>query len=304
MEMKLNGIVNKDDNPEDKYELLELIGEGSYGQVYKALDKESGELYGIKIVKTTGEISSLKKEIEILSKCKCEEIIRFYGAYYYENSYWLVMEYCAAGSVIDLIRITKRELNEGQIASIIKETLKGLVYLHNNKEFKMIHRDIKGGNILLDKRGNTKLADFGVSAELVNTQADKDTFIGTPFWMSPELLQGQKYNRSTDIWSLGITCIEIAEGEPPYSHIHPVRAMFAIKQNPPKSLTRPTLWSSDFNSFVSLCLTLDPLLRPTAHHLLTHPFILNAAKTKAILQELVLDSMDQIDHHRKNAINQ
>ena len=134
--------------------------------MYKALDKESGELFGIKIVKTTGEIASLKKEIEILSECNNQHIIQFKSAYFHDNSYWLVMEYCAAGSVIDLIRITKKTLNECQIATIILYVLKALQYLHTQRTYKMIHRDIKAGNILLDHYGNTKLADFGVSAEL------------------------------------------------------------------------------------------------------------------------------------------
>ena len=146
------------------------------------------------------------------------------------------MEYCAAGSVIDLIKITKKRLNEHEIASILFYALKGIEYLHDNKK---IHRDIKAGNILLDHRGNAKLADFGVSAQLIHSNGLKDTFIGTPFWMSPEVISRSKYNKKTDIWSLGITAIELAEGQPPYSHIHPVRAMFVIKNNPPKGLSKP-----------------------------------------------------------------
>ena len=145
------------------------------------------------------------------------------------------MEFCGAGSVIDLIKISK-PLNEQQIATILQSTLKGLEYLHNNKK---IHRDVKAGNILLDDEGNVKLADFGVSTELLHSLADKDTVIGTPFWMSPEVITKSKYNKKTDIWSLGITSIEMAEGEPPYSHIHPFRAMFVIQKNPAKGLTEP-----------------------------------------------------------------
>lgn len=123
------------------------------------------------------------------------------------------------------MRITKKSLNECEISCILLSTLRGLHYLHENRK---IHRDIKAGNILLDHKGNAKLADFGVSAQLLNTLACKDSCIGTPFWMSPEVIKHSKYNQKTDIWSLGITAIELAEGEPPYSHLHPFRAMFAI----------------------------------------------------------------------------
>ena len=129
------------------------------------------------------------------------------------------MEYCAGGSVIDLIKAAGLQ-NEEFIATVIEGTLRGLEYLHGNKK---IHRDVKAGNILLDEYGNVKLADFGVSAELIDTLAHKDTVIGTPFWMSPEVISKSKYNNKTDIWSLGITAIEMAEGQPPYSHIHPFR---------------------------------------------------------------------------------
>lgn len=146
------------------------------------------------------------------------------------------MEYCSAGSVADLIRFTKKTLDEVQIASVCQAILRGLEYLHDNKK---IHRDIKAGNVLLDHKGVAKLADFGVSAQLSNTLSKKDSVIGTPYWMSPEVISRSCYNKKTDIWSLGITAIEMAEGEPPYSNIPPVRAMFTIQRAPAQSLTEP-----------------------------------------------------------------
>jgi len=157
------------------------------------------------------------------------------------------MEYCEAGSVIDLIKAAHRPLTEGELAAVLKDTLRGLAYLHSRK---VIHRDVKAGNILLDGKGMAKLSDFGVSAQLQSTLSSKDTMIGSPFWMSPEIISKSQYNCKTDIWSLGITAIEMAEGHPPFSHIHPYRAMLAIKNNPPAGLTHPQLWSKDFACFV------------------------------------------------------
>jgi serine/threonine kinase 4 len=167
--------------------------------------------------------------------------------------------------------------------------------LHSKK---VIHRDVKAGNILLDHKGNAKLADFGVSAEIVNTHAQRKTFIGSPYWMSPEILSESTYDNKTDIWSLGITAIELAEGNAPYSNIHPLRAMWVIRNNPVKSLKETNKWSEDFHQFIGTCLNSKPNERPTATDLLSHPFITKKAKGKAILSELVLNSMDAIEKFR------
>lgn len=204
------------------------------------------------------------------------------------------MEFCSAGSIADMIKITKRPFDEVQIASATQAVLRGLEYLHENKK---IHRDIKAGNILLDLKGVPKLADFGVSAQLANTCSKKNTVIGTPYWMSPEVISRSEYNKKTDIWSLGITLIEIAEGEPPYSHIHPVRAMFVIQKSPATGLTVPSKWSPVFNDFVKKCLTIDPKHRPTAKELLIHPFI-RRSKGLSIMSDLVSNSIDHIDRWR------
>ena len=293
---------SSEDKINDDYQLLDKLGEGSYGSVFKALCIKTGQIVAVKRVETTGELESLKREISIMEKCHSDYIVRYYGSTFQENVLWLIMEYCAAGSVLDLIRITKKQLNELEIASILFYTLKGLQYLHENKK---IHRDIKAGNILLDANGNAKLADFGVSTELLHTWADKDTFIGSPFWMSPEVINKSKYNKKTDIWSLGITAIELAEGEPPYSHIHPIRAMFAIRTHPPKELTIPQKWSPEFNDFVSKCLNIDPKSRPNAKELLQHPFIEKKGRNNSVLSNLVACSIDLIEKYRaqENKVN-
>jgi len=263
------------------------------------LHKKSGEFLAIKIVTIGPEIDNLKREISILKGCHHENIVQYYGSYFKDDSLWLIMEHCAGGSVIDLIRyIGEPFTNEYLIASILFGALKGLEYLHKNKK---IHRDIKAGNILIDHLGNVKIADFGVSAELLNTFSDKDTVIGTPFWMSPEVISKSKYNKKTDIWSLGITAIEMAEGEPPYSHIHPIRAMFAIKNSPPQGLTEPGKWSHEFNSFVRKCLIIDPKKRPNTKELLNDAFILRKNKGRRIIQELIQHKFSLVEKNKREA---
>lgn len=207
------------------------------------------------------------------------------------------MEYCNAGSVIDLIKITGRKLNEFEIASIAQAVLRGLEYLHSRK---LIHRDIKAGNILLDIDGHAKIADFGVSAQINHTYDNSKTFIGTPWWMSPDVLTHSDYNSKTDIWSLGITVIEIAEGEPPYSNLKMRLAMLKIINDPPKGMTDPSLWSKEMNNFVSRCLTVVPDKRPTAQELLKDPFIEQYAKGPALLSELVDNWIKEIEEYRHN----
>ena len=292
--MKLNSIVITDEDPEDLFELLEQLGEGSYGQVWKALHKQSGNTVAVKILPISSDIESLRKEIYILKQCKSPYIIQYYGSYLKDNDLWLILEYCHPGSVSDLQKATKRNLYEMEIASICQSVLKGLEYLHDTKK---IHRDIKAGNILLDLKGNAKLADFGVSATLINTYSKKKTLTGTPYWMSPEVLSNSEYNKKTDIWSLGITAIEMAEGAPPYAHINYMRAMFVIQKKPAQSLTQPEKWSPEFNNFIKKCLTKDPRLRPTAKELLLDPFI-QTSKGRALLSELVENSLADIERQR------
>jgi serine/threonine protein kinase len=293
-ELNIQDVVSNQEDPEEMFQLLEKLGEGSYGSVHKGLHTTSGTIVAIKIVPIVNEITALKKEIQILKECRHPNIVGYIGSYIKEGDLWLIMDYCSAGSVADLIKITKRTLTEPQIASVCQASLRGLLYLHEGKK---IHRDIKAGNILLDHKGVAKLADFGVSAQLANTYSKKNTVIGTPYWMSPEVISKSTYNKKTDIWSLGITAIEMAEGEPPYSHIHPVRAMFVIEKNPPKGLTEPHKWSAEFNDFVTKCLIVDPKQRPTAKELLIHPFV-RRARGANLLSDLVASAMDSIERYR------
>ncbi|XP_019406677.1 PREDICTED: serine/threonine-protein kinase 3 isoform X3 [Crocodylus porosus] len=206
--------------PEEVFDVLEKLGEGSYGSVFKAIHKESGQVVAIKQVPVESDLQEIIKEISIMQQCDSPYVVKYYGSYFKNTDLWIVMEYCGAGSVSDIIRLRNKTLTEDEIATILKSTLKGLEYLHFMRK---IHRDIKAGNILLNTEGHAKLADFGVAGQLTDTMAKRNTVIGTPFWMAPEVIQEIGYNCVADIWSLGITSIEMAEGKPPYADIHPMR---------------------------------------------------------------------------------
>ncbi|XP_069740472.1 serine/threonine-protein kinase 3/4 isoform X4 [Narcine bancroftii] len=274
--------------PEEVFDVLEKLGEGSYGSVFKAIHKESGQVVAIKQVPVESDLQEIIKEISIMQQCDSPHVVKYYGSYFKNTDLWIVMEYCGAGSVSDLIRIRNKTLTEDEIATILQSTLKGLEYLHFMRK---IHRDIKAGNILLNNEGHAKLADFGVAGQLTDTMAKRNTVIGTPFWMAPEVIQEMGYNCVADIWSLGISAIEMAEGKPPYADIHPMRAIFMIPTNPPPTFRKPELWSDEFTDFVKKCLVKNPEKRAAATELLQHPFI-KSAKPVSILRDLITDMME------------
>ncbi|XP_004858233.1 serine/threonine-protein kinase 4 isoform X1 [Heterocephalus glaber] len=274
--------------PEEVFDVLEKLGEGSYGSVYKAIHKETGQIVAIKQVPVESDLQEIIKEISIMQQCDSPHVVKYYGSYFKNTDLWIVMEYCGAGSVSDIIRLRNKTLTEDEIATILQSTLKGLEYLHFMRK---IHRDIKAGNILLNTEGHAKLADFGVAGQLTDTMAKRNTVIGTPFWMAPEVIQEIGYNCVADIWSLGITAIEMAEGKPPYADIHPMRAIFMIPTNPPPTFRKPELWSDNFMDFVKQCLVKSPEQRATATQLLQHPFV-KSAKGVSILRDLINEAMD------------
>ncbi|XP_041975077.1 serine/threonine-protein kinase 3 isoform X3 [Aricia agestis] len=274
--------------PEEVFDIICKLGEGSYGSVYKALHKESGQVLAIKQVPVDTDLQEIIKEISIMQQCDSPYVVKYYGSYFKNTDLWIVMEYCGAGSVSDIMRLRKKTLSEDEIATILCDTLKGLEYLHRRRK---IHRDIKAGNILLNTEGHAKLADFGVAGQLTDTMAKRNTVIGTPFWMAPEVIQEIGYDCVADVWSLGITALEMAEGKPPYGDIHPMRAIFMIPTKPPPSFREPDQWSPEFIDFVSQCLVKNPEERATAEYLLTHEFIGNA-KQPSILSTMIAEARE------------
>ncbi|XP_029382850.1 mitogen-activated protein kinase kinase kinase kinase 2 isoform X2 [Echeneis naucrates] len=277
-------------DPLDEYELIHRLGCGTYGDVFKARNIKTAELAAIKIVKLDpgDDITSIQQEITMMKECKHKNIVAYFGSYHRNTKLWICMEYCGGGSLQDIYHVTG-PLREKQIAYMCRETLQGLYYLHETGK---MHRDIKGANILLTERGDVKLADFGVAAEISASVMKRKSFIGTPYWMAPEVAAVEKnggYNHLCDIWAIGITAIELAELQPPMFDLHPMRALMLMSKSsfqPPK-LKDKSKWSAGFHSFVKMSLIKNPRKRPSAETLLQHPFVTQLL-TRGLVIELLL----------------
>ncbi|XP_077953821.1 mitogen-activated protein kinase kinase kinase kinase 4 isoform X24 [Gasterosteus aculeatus] len=292
-------------DPAGIFELVEVVGNGTYGQVYKGRHVKTGQLAAIKVMDVTeDEEEEIKLEINMLKKYSHHRnIATYYGAFIkksppgHDDQLWLVMEFCGAGSITDLVKNTKgNQLKEDWIAYISREILRGLAHLHAHH---VIHRDIKGQNVLLTENAEVKLVDFGVSAQLDRTVGRRNTFIGTPYWMAPEVIACDEnpdatYDYRSDLWSCGITAIEMAEGAPPLCDMHPMRALFLIPRNPPPRL-KSKKWSKKFFSFIEGCLVKNYTQRPPTDQLLKHPFIRDQPNERQVRIQL----KDHIDRTKK-----
>eukprot|EP00179_Madagascaria_erythrocladioides_P015018 CAMPEP_0198370858 /NCGR_PEP_ID=MMETSP1450-20131203/156933_1 /TAXON_ID=753684 ORGANISM="Madagascaria erythrocladiodes, Strain CCMP3234" /NCGR_SAMPLE_ID=MMETSP1450 /ASSEMBLY_ACC=CAM_ASM_001115 /LENGTH=370 /DNA_ID=CAMNT_0044078407 /DNA_START=26 /DNA_END=1134 /DNA_ORIENTATION=+ len=298
-------------DPEELYELVDLIATGSYGKVYTAKNNETGTTAAMKIISPEDDesVEEFVLEVSILKQLNHKNVTRHYGSYIKGDELFIVMELCNGGTVGDFPAVLNHGLKEAEVAQIVKGSLEGLAHMH---EQKLIHRDIKGANILLDGKGEVKVADFGVSyqmhhgrraktfigtpywmaPEIIDTKSGGPpydykvdvwaigitcTFIGTPYWMAPEIIDtksgGPPYDYKVDVWAIGITCIELAEMNPPLYEMNPMRALFEIPSRPPPRLIDNGEWTPQFIEFVNLCCRKDPAKRPGAAEMLKHPFV-------------------------------
>uniref|UniRef100_A0A3B4X2Y5 non-specific serine/threonine protein kinase n=1 Tax=Seriola lalandi dorsalis TaxID=1841481 RepID=A0A3B4X2Y5_SERLL len=298
--------VHRDINPNDLWEIIGELGDGAFGKVYKARNKETGVLAAAKVIETKceEELEDYMVEIDILAKCDHRYIVKLLDAFYHDNNLWIMIEFCAGGAVDATMLELDRGLTEPQIKVVCRQMLEALDYLHG---MKIIHRDLKAGNVLLMLDGDIKLADFGVSAKNTKTLQRRDSFIGTPYWMAPEVvmcetMKDAPYDYKADIWSLGITLIELAQIEPPHHELNPMRVLLKIAKAEPPSLEQPHKWSQEFKDFLKKALDKNPETRPTAVLLMEHPFVRSVTSNRP-LRELVAEAkaevMEEIEDNRE-----
>ena len=313
-------ILSIPSNPEDIFTLLNPIGHGAFGYVYRAIHNSSKKIYAIKIINYFKEninflenkshinninfcYQTVQQETSLMKKVSSSNfILKYYGSYFSRktNSLWLIIEYCSYGSTIDLMLAMNRLYTEIEVATIIKMVLQGLIIIHDKK---LIHRDIKGANILLSEDGYAKLGDFGVGTKLLLKENYRSSIKGSPYWMSPQVIQKENYDSKTDIWSLGITCIELTQGEPPFSDLNPNEVMDFIGNK--KFIfddffqKKKSNYSKEFIHFVSKCLEINPEKRASAKELIKHEFILKYAKDNIYLKQLLKKYENDMDNYRK-----
>ncbi|XP_037321961.2 STE20-like serine/threonine-protein kinase isoform X2 [Pungitius pungitius] len=289
--------VHRDVNPEEIWDIIGELGDGAFGKVYKAQNKQNKTLAAAKVIdtKTEDELEDYMVEIEILASCDHHHIVKLLDAFYFDGKLWILIEFCAGGAVDAIMLELERPLTEPQIRVVCRQTLEALSYLHDNK---VIHRDLKAGNILLSLNGEVKLADFGVSAKNTKTFQRRDSFIGTPYWMAPEVVmcetsKDRPYDFKADIWSLGVTLIELAQIEPPNHEMNPMRVLLKIAKAEPPTLMHPSRWSLEFNDFLRRALDKNVDNRWGTQQLLQHPFVTSVTDSKP-LRELIAEAKAEV----------
>uniref|UniRef100_A0A671VV48 non-specific serine/threonine protein kinase n=1 Tax=Sparus aurata TaxID=8175 RepID=A0A671VV48_SPAAU len=298
--------VRRDENPEEIWDIIGELGDGAFGKVFKAQNKQTGILAAAKVIdtKTEEELEDYMVEIDILASCDHPNIVKLLDAFYYESKLWILIEFCAGGAVDAVMLELERPLTEPQIRVVCKQTLQALIYLHDNN---IIHRDLKAGNILLTLDGDVKLADFGVSAKNTKTLQRRDSFIGTPYWMAPEVVmcetsKDRPYDYKADIWSLGVTLIELGQIEPPNHEMNPMRVLLKIAKSDPPTLMQPSRWSPEFNDFLKRCLDKHVDNRWSAAQLLQHSFVSSVSDSRPV-RELIAEAKaevtEEIEEHKE-----
>ncbi|XP_044071317.1 STE20-like serine/threonine-protein kinase isoform X2 [Siniperca chuatsi] len=289
--------VHRDVNPEEFWEIIGELGDGAFGKVFKAQNKQNGTLAAAKVIdtKTEDELEDYMVEIDILASCNHHHIVKLLDAFYFEGKLWILIEFCAGGAVDAIMLELERPLTEPQIRVVCRQTLEALSYLHENK---VIHRDLKAGNILLSLDGDVKLADFGVSAKNTKTLQRRDSFIGTPYWMAPEVVmcetsKDRPYDYKADIWSLGVTLIELAQIEPPNHEMNPMRVLLKIAKSEPPTLMHPSRWSPEFSDFLRKALDKNVDNRWSTLQLLQHPFVTSVTDSKP-LREIIAEAKAEV----------
>jgi len=283
--LTIQDLVNKDKDPLTEFSNFEKIGEGAAGEVFVATHNETNNDVAIKKITLNNQnIPLLVSELSIMRASVHDNIVRYYDSFLVDDKLWVAMEYMGGGCLTDILEIYNHfQLSEENMAFVCAEILKGLRYIHHHHR---IHRDIKSDNILLGSDGAVKIADFGYAAQLTEQKSKRQTIVGTPYWMAPELIKAENYDQKVDIWSLGIVVIEMGDGEPPYMDLPPLRALFFISTKGITGLKFPEKFTSEFNDFINQCLIVDFTSRPDSIQLLEHQF-LKKSSTKTEFADVV-----------------
>jgi len=275
----------------------EFLGKGVSGTVIRAKVRDINFDVAIKIINQGNQqiLTEIEKEINVLKQCRHPNIVAYYGTKIQNDQIWIIMDYCGVGSVKDIIKISQDTLTEKQAQYVLKGTIKGLLCLHTNN---ILHLDIKSANILMTDDADVKLADFGVSTQLSHPYLTATQYVGSPLFMAPEVVMKDKYNNRADIWSLGITAIEMVEGDPPNTDIDCIEKLPLLAERDPPTLKKKKMWSNPFPEFLAALLVKDQNARPSALELQAHPFLL-ATVGKEVMHEILESAKDLIQSKRK-----